>query len=137
MPDLTITDALIARVEGGSGADRELDAEVAVAVGKALRLFEGGQDPGWVAVPSASERDAEVWDLADPYTASLDAVAALAEEMLPGWRWNVTRFENGLWDADAGKDDDSQWVFVAGIATEVRARLAALLRSLQQKDAAE
>jgi hypothetical protein len=69
--DLSTLQALLARVEGGAGEDRELDLDIAVHVAGLPRNWQGFQ-------------------LAR-YTTSLDAAVALAERRLPDWPWFLRR----------------------------------------------
>ena len=83
-----MTDTLAERVEALSGPCRETDGDVA----DALRL-----PPADLARCSSrrgfwyrqvADADFDTWE-APTYTASLDAVAALIGEKLPGWAWKV------------------------------------------------
>lgn len=65
---MTDLSSLLARIESATGPDRELDSEIAFAL---------------------TPPDAEIGLLALNYTASLDAVIALCERVLPGWSWAV------------------------------------------------
>lgn len=94
---------LIERLEQGSGPDRELDAEIAAAVG----WDPLGAPDFWVRweervaigrrvylVHSNGERGASV--LSPKLTASIDAVVALADRLFPGINWDVS-WTGGEW----------------------------------------
>lgn len=87
---IDLTD-LITRLEGATGPDREIDAEIAVAL---------SDDPdAWVVNPSPQRVFSGVpgcWTdgphkihLAPEYTASLDAALSLVAEKLPGSMWRI------------------------------------------------
>ena len=62
---------LLARVEGATGADREIDVALFRAAGPTVLIQED-------------------------YTASLDAALALLGRVLPGWVWEVSSGRSGL-----------------------------------------
>lgn len=68
---------LIARVEGASGPDQEIDAAIACIFAPSYRELL----PHW----SPEQRQMMI----PAYTSSLDAIVALIEEKLPGWMWRV------------------------------------------------
>lgn len=92
MTDLT---ALIARVERLEGPDREVDCLVDALVrlrGPFVIVGPPTYDPPRFFCNPNPEIDWIGYDLLNvsPHvTASLDAVVALAERVLPGWRWGV------------------------------------------------
>lgn len=67
--------ALIEKLRGLKGPDREVDAMIA-------GIFTSVDDPRYAAFESGR-------DYPDTYTASLDAVVDLIERELPGWAWKV------------------------------------------------
>lgn len=69
---MTLTD-LQQRVRAATGADRELDAAIYIAVVK-------GENPDDYRI------NQQFAHLITPYTASLDAALALVEAKLPGWK---------------------------------------------------
>lgn len=89
---------IIDRLEKAEGADRELDARVALLAGDfKLRehdsrwaVFDAPFDPGKWAAASGCKSDQEAIETLatflslKPYSASLDATVALVERMLPG-----------------------------------------------------
>lgn len=120
---------LIAKLEGLSGRDREVDADIYVAffipqerVGRIDRL---GGCVGWWPKDAPYESAIDV----PPYTASLDAAVALVERKLPGTDWQVS---NGNEDGCAAhiEGDDK---FYAGPTPAIAVCLA-LLRSLEGRD---
>lgn len=86
--------ALLARVEGASGPDREIDAEVCLAFGAAVEEPQRNRFgeiivPAWWTMPGASRA---IWPhRTTPWfvTASIDVTVRLAEKVLPGWAWSV------------------------------------------------
>jgi hypothetical protein len=75
MTDLASLSELLKRVEEATGADRRVDSLI-----YALIFFPAGR-----AVRAGLPEKAPA------YTASLDAVIALVEEVLPEWWWGVKR----------------------------------------------
>jgi hypothetical protein len=111
--------ALAERVERAAGADRELDAEIAVAVTPGMFC-----DGGYVGFTGAG-------DMRPPpaYTASLDAAAALVPA---GCGYQLRRSPNGrtvayLWD---GK---GFWSPTVVAATPALALTAAALRAIAEE----
>lgn len=80
---MTDLPTLIARVEALSGPDREVDGLVAQAFG------EIPSDARWDDCWFSGHYGAYKFHDPAEYTASLDAVVALAERVLPGWRWGI------------------------------------------------
>jgi hypothetical protein len=82
---------LLAGVEAAEGPDREIDAEIAVAL--------SGDPEAWVVNPSPQSIFGPVagwWRTGDDkshdaptYTASLDAALGLVERVLPGFWWDL------------------------------------------------
>ena len=122
--------ALAARVEAAPGADKMLDAEVAVAATPGL--FSDG---GYVGFTGRG-------DMRPPpaYTSSLDAAASLVDD---GWEWSVCRAcgehspmrhfggrNGGCYDANAGPWGSPKR---ATAATPALALTAAALRARAQE----
>lgn len=84
---------LIARVEGATGADRDLNADL-------LKAFGWFVDSAGNAIDHEGRRAFTVPDL----TASLDAALALAERVLPGW-WPRVECFGEWWEAGVSNDD--------------------------------
>lgn len=92
---MNLTD-LIARVEGASGADRWLDRAIAQVFGQAYgRVGPVGEEH----------------ELAEPYAASVDAALALAERVLPGVWWLVSK--------GRVRDDEPPAADIAAILTDL------------------
>jgi hypothetical protein len=72
-----MTTPLITRLEEAAEGSRELDELVALETTHPYGI------------------DACDWDGFPPYTTSLDAALALAERVLPGWRWQVSATSSG------------------------------------------
>ena len=118
--------ALADRVEAATGPDREMDAEIAFAVGWRKSRGEWWKPPGGE------------WGLVLPtFTASLDAALSLVPE---GWRWSVDFTQRAPYQ-DCGRADlyapgsgykpaDVQDVYAA---TPALALTAAALRALAQE----
>lgn len=135
MTDLT---DLIARVEAGEGADRAIDKAVYEALGfcnhKRTKYYcvEDGNDTDSGFTCLDCGKDTYGAKKAPTYTASLDAVMALAPE---GSRFAVTDIRGGdpeTWDESASSGvvafkDRRQ--FFAEATSPARALLAAILRA--------
>jgi len=97
--DLT---SLVERVEGASGADREIDRQLAVAIDgfwiehqeyRGARYCHLDKD-GRVSMPG------QAGDMLVPaYTASVDAALALVERVLPGAYWRLEALPPALQEA--------------------------------------
>lgn len=106
---MTTLSDLITRVEGASGADRELDALIAAQFKIiAARLY--GLADGYTYDFRVSDDlvNVEVWESCgdgndnrqlrrapSPYTASVDAALSLLERVLPGWTWSIGNLRVG------------------------------------------
>lgn len=120
MTDRATLEALLSRVESATGADRELDYDIPRAI---ARPPEGA-----------------IWttdrDYYPPITSSLDAVLALVERELPGWKWTATNigYDDGAWQGKPGAllkhpASSDRPTAKACAATPALALLAALLRA--------
>ncbi len=69
---------LIKQVQAATGPDRGLDSLIWRTVIFDAELAKGGNE--WIKTPRMAYSK-------PPYTASIDAALALAERMLPGWKW--------------------------------------------------
>ena len=118
--------ALLARVESGTGEDRELDE----AIGAAIGCYSLTGDYG----------EPMIAGLGDRYTASLDAAVALVERARPGWSrrvyWERSGLDGHKWAAAELFDDPPpdgeeslRQSFWARAKTETRAIIAALIRA--------
>jgi hypothetical protein len=74
------------RVEGASGGDRELDADMSSALLDSQVKRKRELLPSYVHHFGDGE-----WVLIPAYTASLDAALGLVERCLPGWEWILGR----------------------------------------------
>lgn len=130
------------RVEGASGPDREMDLDLALALGLAPtgemwkrrkgRYNQGGH-------PELREDRSPApgpWPTftAKPYSSSLDAALSLVERKLPGWVWSVDSAVGlqpaACWMEEAGGHQS----FAATASTPALAVLAALLTALDQPE---
>lgn len=123
MTDLPVLQSLLERVEGATGADREIDSRL-------NRLAYGDTPVLW---PKGSR--------SKPYTASLDAALALVERVLPGhlialagpWRYADHHPKAGqpIWNAELHEDFEAVCVtdLEARGATPALAAIAALLHA--------
>jgi hypothetical protein len=84
-PNLPTLQALLARVEGGEGEDRALDAEIALHIGGCVRYRNWYDDDAKTqhAWHFKWQDDCE-WEPLPHFTTSLDAAVALVERRLPG-----------------------------------------------------
>jgi hypothetical protein len=134
---VTDLSTLLARVEAGSGADRELDAEIATTLGGFVREKRGRDQKSWLYHPTAPRRDG-MWG-AYFYTTDLNAVIALVEARLPGACWRIEKLSDAM---KFGNRDLPDFWATCGLAgeqeqayapTPARALLAALLRAEMEK----
>ena len=80
---------LIARLESATGPDLELDGAIArLIMGWTFEKRKGDSKPYW---RKAGVTDYYIREIEGPprYTASLDAIIALVENVLPDWIWEV------------------------------------------------
>jgi hypothetical protein len=127
---------LLARVEGAEGADREIDADLEVALyqpkpwrPECHRAPNAGLCTVTVYVDGQSGKRTYGTSAARHLTGSVDEALALVERALPGWRWQImkpgTRFEafvqQPAWSL--------QFIDATG-ATPALALIAAMLRAL-------
>jgi hypothetical protein len=143
---------LIARLEAGEGADRELNRDLHEAItGECVHretksyFIEDGNDydSGFTCVKCGEDTYGHK---IPPYTSSLDAAIALVEKMLPGWDWYVrhatsadgdARYGNAqIWRPCDPRDDEAprHW---ANHNEPVRALLIALLRSQEPEESSK
>lgn len=121
--------ALLARVEGASGPDREIDGDIATAFNWRPQAQARQRGEGWYwFAPDGS------FQALPAYTASLDAVVALAEQVLRGWWWGIGRYgPDGpiakLAPSEAGEADDMKRSIVCKGATPALALVAAIIRA--------
>ena len=127
---------LAERCEKAMGPDREIDA----AMAKALGLVPPGLTPGASRGYEArfSNSAGLVWD-APYYTTSLDAIAALIERKLPGWRVRWHTDGDGVHEAfleDKGDFDaiDARHTETFA-ASPALALCAAFCRAMNEKEA--
>lgn len=124
--------ALLARVEGAAGADREIDAEIALTfqipnehynapLRRPVLLPPQHHRPGlleYVEISGVSARPAP------EYTASVDAALALAGRFYPGAEIMLRRGASGKWTALVVGNNTA-----IKLPTPALALLAALLRA--------
>jgi hypothetical protein len=133
---MTDLEQLAKRVGEAKGADRELDADLMVALCGARRVddysFYGPNEEHWSF--GENEDESTAWNGPLPYlTASLDRALALVEAKLPGWSWGVSGATKPLCDAllyEPSMRGFKQKV-KASAATPPLALLSALLSALQ------
>lgn len=126
--DVSGLEELLERVKAATGPDRELDGDIAEALGinpKGSFRMRSSPDKAAFGIGAYSS-----WK-PDPLTASIDAALALVERVLPGWTYNF---------GNVG-EDDCGWAcltqpegdctdFGASAPTIPLAILAALLQAL-------
>ena len=87
MKERATLEVLLARVLEGEGPDRELDAEIALAVGY-TREKKGRERIAWWRDPKGQQLGYDGWHNFPPaFTRSLDAAVTLVPE---GWGWAVS-----------------------------------------------
>ena len=94
--DVVALRALLKRVEAATGADPELDAEIAKGLSLYLYVtfypFPLNGEAYWEGAEVRHSREVEPFEDYTPipkYTASIDAAIALIERVLPGWWWSI------------------------------------------------
>lgn len=135
---MTDLPSLLSRLEASEGADRELDAELAVAFSgdpeawvvnpSPHSIFSAA--PGWWRDGSDKSHDAPA------YTTSVDAALALVERVLPGREWIVEGGGGGSSTAvllAPFEDEGSGEAHTGRLKTPALALLAALLKALITK----
>lgn len=118
--DLT---SLVERVEGASGADRELDALLLPVFDPALQVRHNSVWRGKLCCGSLT-------DCLPPYSASVDAALALVERVLPGCGYDLTFVPGNDHPFDAYLWPDSGGPEIGEGVTPALAILSALLRAL-------
>ncbi len=137
------------RVRAATGADRELDAAIWLAcfepqIASFDVTFHVEQYDNYLSRTSIETVLGGVWvDEMDPplrhYTASLDAVVALIERKLPGWRWNLNKQSHATMAMvfrPGGSCEESDDSGAAMLATPALALCAALLSALIEQEGA-
>lgn len=119
-------EALIARVEAATGPDRELDAEIAEAIGMALSDDRTAVYAGY-RVNANTDEEYDVWDDVPFYSESLDAAVSLVPS---GWVVEIIVQHPTYWAMKLRRLSDG--MLVSGAAkTEQGTRTAAALRARQ------
>ena len=93
-----MTQPLITRLSKLDAPDREVDAEIEVAVRRIEAARSGLAEEywaNWQASPDGTVYDPHTRYSSNPFTASVDAVIALAARVLPGWYWGITQGDDG------------------------------------------
>lgn len=143
-----MTDELIARLEGGKGGDRELDALIAAACCNVPtdmpipQLAEGWsyiyRADGDSVLITPRHKDGRTamphrrW--AGQLTSSIDAALALVEKMRPGDDWLIVR-DGGSFHCEISEGSSLDLIGEAKGVSAPRAVLAALLRALAKEEA--
>jgi hypothetical protein len=129
---MTSLTELLARVEGATGADRELDADIMIALDPERLNWAEYQASLPCGAPSDTIAKERRWR-AFQYTASIDAALALCERVLPGCTWELSlgRDEDGLYYiANIQSDDYQSYGNGCLRSTSSLTTVAALLKAL-------
>jgi hypothetical protein len=136
---MTDLSSIIARVEGGEGADRELDAAACVALNYGGTNSEGAENvrlepDDWPDDLVFEANGEECCNPIPDLTTSLDAVIALCERVLPGWRIKVEQHDKWMGAVlnpavKLGIAGYHAWCGGPSISAACRALLAAMLRA--------
>lgn len=124
---------IIAALEEGRVGE-ELDFWVMAALHPELELDDRRDHGGSMHLWDNSVRPVScVFSVktAPPVSTSLDAVASLADAILPGWGYRVYSSGDGVFECQMSPPDRSRRIVSTG-PSECGARLAALLRSLEE-----
>jgi hypothetical protein len=130
-PNLPTLQALLARVEGGEGEDRALDAEIALHIGGCVRYRNWYDDDAKTqhAWHFKWQDDCE-WEPLPHFLSSFDAAVGLCERVRPGWGRMILKGADGP-RAFAGLfppgPDPIKYIGEAG--DEPRALVAALIQA--------
>ena len=91
MHDRAALIALLERVIRAKGYDRELDVAILIALGQCVDERRGKDKKSWLYQPNGNRWDTawHGYNAAPRLTASIDAVVALIERVLPGWSWTI------------------------------------------------
>lgn len=136
---MTDLSALIARVEEGTGPDRELDLAVCLEIGRLQRDDKG--EVFYIDEDGARVFGGHGWEIITPkLTDSLDRVLSLIEQKLPGWVVStIGQSDDRSWWAELRRGHQTSYDNVAlsnlKCASAPRAALAATLRAIQSKEA--
>ena len=124
MTERAAWEALLARVQEGSGEDRALNADIAVTLGGWQRKWHDSERPhGWYWRRGDYSWTAEMDGYPSDYLGSLDAALTLVPE---GWTW--ARFHGGVFEC--AMLDDRRALFERGAAaTPARALIAACIKA--------
>ena len=130
MTERAAWEALLARVQEGSGEDRALNADIAVMVGGWQRKWHDSERPhGWYWRRGDYSWTAEGEGYPSNYLGSLDAALTLVPE---GWSWHAAlrtyltpfRATGSVW-----QEGQQYALFNADAATPARALIAACLKA--------
>ncbi len=131
---------LIARVEGLSGADREVDEDIYRWIQPEYANFVRGR--GGLVHPNDGEDQHVLSSVRAPaYTSSIDAALAFAERVLPGWfvakidAWNNANEEVVGYGVTVQKFNVEPYVTVKAGWIGCTLPLAIILATLKAKDA--
>ena len=139
---MTAISELLKRVREATGPDREMDALIVQAVvvpnGRVIKSPFNGE---WCIYDGEHQGKPRLWEQRGGHrsegwalTSSLDALAAFAKRVLPGWNWEIGTGGTGwsiVWPND-GDRNEHQHNGVA--ATPALAFLAAILSALEQRE---
>ncbi|MFD2248889.1 hypothetical protein FHS82_000998 [Pseudochelatococcus lubricantis] len=114
MSDLAALRSLLARVEAAEGPDRELDRDIAISFGRPWDYAADWGGWGYGADGMRIEKP-----VAQPYTASIDAVVALIDRALPERSWSISLHRTGSTTLVA----TGTWETARMARTEVRTQL--------------
>lgn len=135
-----MTANLLSRLQGLTAPDREVDALIMGA------CFEWAKpEPPYLAPHCVGDQPI-YWHAPEPYykrpapelTASLDAVVALCERVLPGWTIaSIGQDDGKRWHAELRQGHRTSYstVSLAGAPTPAIALLIAILTALEARDA--
>ncbi len=130
-------DGLIEKIEGLDGPDRDVDAEICIALQYGGENSEGASnvrtDPDWegdLIFEIEGDTQPECCNPIPALTSSLDAAIALVERVLPEQWWNILREAIELlgWMSAYNKSLDIKPVDLS------RFVIVALLRALQSQE---
>lgn len=87
MPDTQALEALLARVEGATGSDREIDADIYEALGYTVKRQSKQIVTGWRSRRTVAfrYRDGRSWIAMGLLSHSIDDITSMIKKELPEW----------------------------------------------------
>lgn len=128
--------ALAERCEKATGADREIDALIHMAIEKNPPpdwiITKDGAVWCWRAKSRHPAGTGNLWAIAKRYTRSMDEITAATKTEFPTAYWSSEQYAGGTANADLALDN-SENLYQGTAVTEALARCAAFCRAMSEK----